>query len=169
MVQTLLSGHCDAVLAPAAGLVINIAAMTTFQYGSAAANDVIEARFVRELMGFHVLFFSLLAFAVIHVVVSLWLPVKHYLRQRRAGRHCPDAKCRSSQLNDGLVDDGGARVLRAFDTNQGGERQTGHSDMAPTEADRPLSFARGDSSDMRLEDWHVPMPGLVEGNALRIH
>jgi hypothetical protein len=49
--QTLLTDACEGVLAPAASLGPNIAALTTFQYGSGTANDQIEARFKRQFDG----------------------------------------------------------------------------------------------------------------------
>jgi hypothetical protein len=78
--QTLLIDACEKGLGPAAGLVPNIAALSTFQYDESAANNQIRARFVKELTGFHIVFFSFVAFALLHAVFSLWRPVKDYMR-----------------------------------------------------------------------------------------
>ena len=130
------------VLAAAAGLVPKVVPLTNFQYGSTAANDQIEARFVRELMGFHVAFFSLLAIAVIHATFSLWHPVKDYLRQRRVARRCSDAGTLSWERKVAIANsDTAGGVLRAMGPDQDGEwQQTVNNDVKHAEVvDIPVS------------------------------
>ena len=129
--------------------------LTNFQYGSTAANEQIEARFVRELMGFHIAFFSLLAIAVIHAVLSLWQPVKDYLRQRRFVRRCSDAGSPSCVRKDEFTDwDRVGGVLRAMGPDQDGEwRQMGNTELEHAEiVDIPLSSTQSHSSTTKTRN-----------------
>jgi hypothetical protein len=110
-----------------------IAVLTTFQYGSAAANDKIEARFRLELMGFHIAFFSLLAFTLVHVVLSLWRPVKEYVRQSRALGSLSSSEAPKRDSKDGSVGQHGAGVPRPVVADQVGEWQAGDIEMARRE------------------------------------
>ena len=110
----MLIDACEKVLGPAASLVPNIAALSTFQYGESAANDQIRARFVKELMGFHIAFFSVVAFALLHAVFLLWQPVKDYMRQRRVLRNCDRNETSRRGSQDAVAGQNGVQVLRAM-------------------------------------------------------
>jgi hypothetical protein len=112
--QTLLIDACETVLGPAASLVPNIAALSTFQYGESAANDRIRARFVKELMAFHIVFFSLVAFALLHAVFLVWQSVKGYMGQRRVVRNCDRNETSRRGSQDAIAGQGGTHVLRAM-------------------------------------------------------
>jgi hypothetical protein len=107
-----------------------IVAFSTTPYGTAAANDQIKARFVRELMGFHIAFFSLLAIAVIHAVVSLWRPVGDYVGQGRSVRSCERDEGFQGDSEDGPVD-------------QSAGWQQGHVEMARMQSGEPCSPGHG--------------------------
>lgn len=102
----------------------NIAALSTFQYGESAANDQIRARFVKELMGFHIVFFSLVAFALLHAVFLLWQSVKDYMRQRRVLRNCDRNETSRCGSQDAIVGQNEVQVLRAMGPDSDKEWQT---------------------------------------------
>lgn len=133
-----------------------IAALTTFQYGSIAANDVIDARFKRELMGFHIAFFSLLAIALAHIVCSLWRPVMDYMRQRRASRSYsePEVFRRGSKDGSGVDKNGGVAlgIVR---------RQTEDFERAPRERAWPLPSEMSAASSVSLGKEDVSQPDMV--------
>jgi hypothetical protein len=120
----LLIDACEKVLGPEASLAPNIAALSTFQYGESAANDQIRARFVKELMGFHIVFFSLVAFALLHAVFLLWQPVKDYMRQRRVLRNCDKNETSRCGSQDAIAGQNGVQVLRAMGPDSDREWQT---------------------------------------------
>jgi len=120
----LLIDACEKVLGPAASLVPNIAALSTSQYGESAANDQIQARLVKELMGFQIVFFSLVAFALLHAVFLLWRPVKDYMRQRRVLRNCDRNETSRCGSQDAVAGQNGVQVLRAMGPDNDREWQT---------------------------------------------
>jgi hypothetical protein len=92
----------------------NIAALSTFPYGESAANDQIRARFVRELAGFHIVFFSIVAFALLHAAFSLWQPVGDYMKQRRVLRNCDRNETLRCESQDAIAGRNGTHVLHAI-------------------------------------------------------
>lgn len=122
---------------------LNIAALSTFQYGESAANDQIRARFARELTGFHIVFFSLVAFALLHAVFSLWRPVKDYMRQRRVLQNCDRDETSRCGSQDAIAGQNGAQVLRAMGPDSDMESQTEDIQMYQRERGMRLSFAKG--------------------------
>ena len=107
-----------------ASQVPNIAALSTFHYGESAANDQIQARLVRELMGFHIVFFLFVAFMLLHAVFSLWRPVKDYMRLRRALRNCDRNETSICGSQEAIAGQNGAHVLRAMGPDSDREWQT---------------------------------------------
>ena len=138
-----------------------IAALTTFQYGSIPAIDVIDARFKRELMGFHIAFFSLLAIALVHIVCSLWRPVMEYMRQRRASQSYsePEVFRRGSKDGSG-VDKNGDVALGTV------RRQTEDFERARMERAWPIPSEMGAAPGVRSGKRHVSQPDIVEGIAV---
>lgn len=119
-VQTLLIDVCGGILAPAASQLPKIVALTMFQYDTAAANGKIEARFVHELMGFHIAFFSLLAFAVIHLILSLRRPVKEYVRSSKEIKSLSRGGAEKRSTTDVSVSQDGAGFPVRTAAEQGG-------------------------------------------------
>lgn len=126
----MLTDVCEGLLAPAASRVPEIIALATFPYDSERATGQIEARFRRELMGFHIAFFSLLAFALIHVIFSLWRPVKEFVRQSRAQESCSGGEAPMRESKDGSVDQQGARGPCPVAADHVRESQGGDVEMA---------------------------------------
>jgi hypothetical protein len=102
----------------------NIVALSTFQYDESAANNQIRTRFMRELIGFYIVFFSLMAFALLHAVFLLWRPVKDYMRQRRVLQNCDRSETSRCESQDANVGQNGALVLRAMGPDSDREWQT---------------------------------------------
>jgi hypothetical protein len=152
-------------LATAASLVADVAASTIVQYGTATANDEIEGRFVRELMGFHIAFFSLLLIALVHVVYSLLRPVKEYMRQSRAWRSRSGGELSKQDSRDGVVDQDGAGIPCQGAADRDRVGQIGDIEMAHTEWVIPISSANVVAPEAAWAEKHVSLPEIAEGNA----
>jgi hypothetical protein len=94
-------------------------------------------------MGFHIAFFSLLAIAVIHAVVSLWRPVKDYVGQGRSVRSRESDEGFQGDSEDGPVDRRGAGVICAMAADESGGWQQGHLEMARMQSGEPCSPGHG--------------------------
>jgi hypothetical protein len=156
-------------LGPAAGIVPNIAALSTFQYGESTANDQIRARFARELTGFYIVFFSFVAFALLHAAFSLWRPVKDYMRQRRVLQNHDRNETLRCGSQDAIVPQNGTQVLRAMGPDSDKEWQMEDIQMYQRERGMRLSFAKGRPENTAPGIKHPSQPEILDRDAGGTH
>jgi hypothetical protein len=147
----------------------NIVALSTFQYGESAANDQIRERFVKELMGFHIAFFSLVVFALLHAISLLWQPVKDYMGQRWVLRNCDRNETSRCGSQDAIAGQNGVQVLRAMGPDSDGEWQTEDIQMYQKERGMRLSFANGRAGKTASGMTHPSEPESVDRSADGTH
>ena len=124
---------------------------------------------MRELTGFHIVFFSFVAFVLLHATFLLWRPVKDYMRQRRVLRNCDRNETLRCGSQDAIAPQNGTQVLRAMGPDSDREWQTEDIQMYQRERGMRLSFAKGRPGNTASGMKHPSQPEILDRDAGGTH